>query len=117
MDYNTTYLRSICAFIRKTENPEDTLLVFCNFDTIPQARYKFGVPYPGTYKEILNSDDDKYDGYGMVNTREITAKEEECDGREHSISIKMGPVSVSVWKYVKQEEEEEKEEKNERKDK
>ena len=114
---NTTYLRSICAFIRKTENPEDTLLVFCNFDTIPQARYKFGVPYPGTYKEILNSDDDKYDGYGMVNTREITAKEEECDGREHSISIKMGPVSVSVWKYVKQEEEERKEEKNERKDK
>ncbi len=96
---NSTYEKSICAFIRKTNKPEDTILVFCNFDTIPHASYKFGVPFPGKYKEILNSDNDKYGGYGMVNSRSVTAKDEECDGRDYSISIKMGPVSVSVWKY------------------
>lgn len=96
---NTTYEQSICAFARMTDKKEDTLLVCCNFDTIPHASYKFGVPFAGKYREILNSDHDDFCGYGMVNSKLITSKEEECDGREHSISVKLGPVSVVVLKY------------------
>ena len=95
----STYEKSICAFIRKGKNPEDTLYVFCNFDTVPHARYKFGVPSAGRYKEILNSDDDSFGGFGMVNSKEVVSKPDECDGRENTICIKMGPVSVSVFKY------------------
>lgn len=95
----STYEKSICAFIRRGKKPEDTLLVFCNFDTVPHASYKFGVPMAGKYKEILNSDNDKFGGYGMINSRVITTKPEPCDGRENTISIKMGPVSVSIFKY------------------
>jgi 1,4-alpha-glucan branching enzyme len=95
----STYEKSIAAFMRKGPKAEDTLLVFCNFDTVPHASYKFGVPFSGKYKEILNSDDDVYGGYGMINAKIQTARPEECDGREYSINIKMGPVSVSVWKH------------------
>ncbi len=95
----STHEKSICAFIRKGTKPEDTLYVFCNFDTVPHARYKFGVLEAGQYKEILNSDDDNFGGFGMVNSKTVISKPEECDGRENTISIKLGPVSVSIFKY------------------
>lgn len=95
----STHEKSICAFMRKGKKPEDTLYVFCNFDTIPHARYKFGVPKAGQYREILNSDDDSFGGFGMINSKTVISKPEECDGRENTISIKMGPVSVSIFKY------------------
>ncbi len=95
----STHEKSICAFIRKGTKPEDTLYVFCNFDTVPHARYKFGVLEAGQYREILNSDDDNFGGFGMVNSKTVISKPEECDGRENTISIKLGPVSVSIFKY------------------
>ena len=95
----STHEKSICAFIRKGTKPKDTLYVFCNFDTVPHARYKFGVPEAGKYREILNSDDDSFGGFGMINSKTVISKPEECDGRENTISIKMGPVSVSIFKY------------------
>ncbi len=95
----STHEKSICAFIRKGTKPEDTLYVFCNFDTVPHARYKFGVLEAGQYREILNSDDDSFGGFGMVNSKTVISKPEECDGRENTISIKLGPVSVSIFKY------------------
>lgn len=95
----STHEKNICAFIRKGTKPEDTLYVFCNFDTVPHARYKFGVLEAGQYREILNSDDDSFGGFGMVNSKTVISKPEECDGRENTISIKLGPVSVSIFKY------------------
>ena len=48
--------------------------------------YNVGVPFAGKYKEIFNSDDKKYGGNGVVNTRVKAAKKAECDEREYSIT-------------------------------
>lgn len=39
----------------------------------------------------------------MTNRRIETAKKAECDGRDYTLKVKLGPVSVSVWKYQESE--------------
>ena len=43
------------------------LLVVCNFNPVLRESYSMGVPNPGTYKELINSDDVKYGGTGVKN--------------------------------------------------
>lgn len=84
-------------FVRRTERPEETLLFVCNFVPVAHEKFQLGVPFAGKYKEILNSDDVRFGGSGMVNPRVKTSKKEEWDARENSIVINLAPLSVCVF--------------------
>ena len=88
---------SMIIFLRKTEKEEDTLLVICNFDNIDHPDFKVGVPFAGTYKEILNSNDTEFGGDGTGNPRALRAKLADCDDRAHSIRIHIPPMSTLVF--------------------
>jgi 1,4-alpha-glucan branching enzyme len=114
------------AFIRKTDNEEETLLVVANMAGV-EREYEIGVPADGRYNEIFNSDDIKFGGTGIVNDIRKEARRKEVDGRDYSIALKMAPVSISIFSftpYTEQEkkiraikEEEEIKKENERKEK
>lgn len=87
------------SYLRKGEQPEDTLLVVANFSGVDKV-ITTGVPYEGKYKEILNTDDIRYGGSGIVNTRIKRAQDTEWDTRPQSISVKMAPLSVSILQFV-----------------
>lgn len=95
---------NILIFLRKTENKIDTLLIVCNFSSELREDYKIGVPYPGKYKEIFNSEDESYGGCGITNVRVKRSRTGECDGRKDSIKIKLAPLSVGVFQYIPIEE-------------
>ncbi len=94
---------NILAFIRKSGKREETLLFVCNF--LPNAHEKFqiGVPFAGTYRELLNSDDTQFGGEGMTNPEIITSEQEEKDGRTHSICIALAPMGVCVFRCTPNE--------------
>ena len=83
--------------MRKTDKPEETLLVVCNFAAVPYTDYKVGVPFFGKYKEIFNTDAKEYGGQGTVNPRGKTCKQDECDEREYSIKLKVPALGVTVF--------------------
>ena len=85
------------VFCRKTQKKEETLVVVCNFSRKEYSKYQIGVPFAGKYKEIFNSDSKLLGGNGFVNPRVKTSKEEECNEREHSITIKLAPLSVAIF--------------------
>ena len=58
---------------------EETLLIVCNFSPVSYDSYQVGVPFAGKYKEIFNSDNGKYGGLGVVNTRAKNAVHAECE--------------------------------------
>jgi len=96
-----TYL----TYLRRGSVREDILLVVANFAGAAQE-ITVGVPYEGKYKEILNTDDIKYGGAGLVNTRIKKAEDREWDDRDQSVTVKMAPLSLSILQFVPYTEEE-----------
>ena len=90
---------NMVVFLRKGRNPEDTLLAVCNFVPVAHEAYRIGVPFRGKYKEIFNSDAEKYGGTGVVNPRVKQSKAAETDEREQSITIKVAPLGIQVFRY------------------
>ncbi|MBQ6660649.1 MAG: 1,4-alpha-glucan branching protein GlgB [Lachnospiraceae bacterium] len=88
---------SIVTFVRKTENPEESLFVVCNFTPVVYEKQSVGVPFPGKYKEIFNSDSVHYGGSGHVNARLKQSKEERVDGRDNSIQITLPPLGCAIF--------------------
>ena len=84
-------------FTRKTEKPEESLFVVCNFTPVVYEKQAVGVPFAGKYKEIFNSDAVCYGGSGHVNTRLKQSKEERVDGRDDSIQITIPPLGCAIF--------------------
>jgi len=58
---------SVVSFIRKAKDSDDFIVTVCNFTPQPHSDYWVGVPEPGFYAEILNSDAENYGGSNMGN--------------------------------------------------
>ena len=95
--------KNMLTFIRRGKKKDSTLVVVCNFSALPYEKYQMGVPYPGKYKEIFNSDAKIYGGTGVGNPRVKVSKKEEWDERKNSIVINVAPLSVQIFSYTKKE--------------
>ena len=73
--------QSVIAFLRRDAKGK-MLLVVCNFNPVLRESYSMGVPNPGTYKELINSDDVKYGGTGVKNGSVKSVK-----GPMHGLSL------------------------------
>jgi len=89
---------SAIAFLRRAKNPEDFTVFICNFTPVPRLNYRLGVPKPGFYREILNSDSSIYWGSNMGNAGGVYAEHIPFQGRPHSIRISLPPLAVVVFK-------------------
>lgn len=87
------------TFVRKGKGKDDILLVAANFSGISRE-ITIGVPAAGKYKEIFNSDDEKYGGSGRVNSRVKRSKAVEWDDRPDSVTVKLASLSLSILKYM-----------------
>lgn len=87
------------TFLRKGEKKDQIFLVVANFAGVPRE-ITTGVPMDGKYKEIFNSDDEKYGGTGVVNSRVKRSKPVEWDDRPNSVTVKLAPLSLSILRYI-----------------
>ena len=81
------------AFLRKDANGKQ-ILVVCNFNPVLREGYTLGAPVAGSYKEILNSDDEAFGGAGTVHNKAVRSKKKPLHGFEQSITITLPPMSV-----------------------
>ena len=84
--------QSVIAFLRRDATGK-MLMIVCNFNPVLRQNYEMGVPNPGSYKEILNSDDPKYGGSGVTNGT-VRSKEGEMHGFEQHVSLTLPPLST-----------------------
>ena len=77
---------------------QDILVFICNFTPVPWMKHRLGVPIAGTYYELINSDDTKYGGSGVVNVEERVSEEIHWDNRPFSVEIAVPPLGVCVLK-------------------
>jgi 1,4-alpha-glucan branching enzyme len=89
---------SIIIFLRKTWCEADSVLVAGNFTPIPRHNYIIGVPKPGYWRELLNSDSHEYGGSGQGNFGGVEADKKPSHGRKYSIRVTLPPLSVIFFK-------------------
>ncbi len=93
--------QSILIFMRKTNVPQGTLIIICNFTPMVYYDYKIGVPYLGEYKELLNTDSKKYGGSGQTMESTLYAEKKPWHKEPYHIKIKVPPMAAVILKVNK----------------
>jgi len=90
--------RSVLVFLRRGHSTRDAVVVACNFTPIPRASYRFGVPHPGRWQEILNSDAALYGGSGQGNLGGLDADPVASHGHPQSLVATLPPLGLLVFR-------------------
>lgn len=93
--------RSIYAY-RRIGSDKSELIVAVNFTPVVRHDYILGVSQAGEYVEILNSDDKKYGGSGVINEGVFKTVDQESHGLHHRINITLPPLGAVVLKLKDQ---------------
>jgi 1,4-alpha-glucan branching enzyme len=88
---------SVLSYLRKSANGE-TLLVVANFTPMPRDNYLVGVPTPGRWRELLNSDAPLYGGSGLGNHGGVDSVPVAAHGRFHALNLQLPPLGVLILK-------------------
>ncbi len=78
----------------------ETLLVVCNMTPTVREGYRLPVPKEGVWREVLNSDELKYNGSGVVNHDDIKSEPQSKDEYPFSISITLPPLGAIFLKNI-----------------
>jgi 1,4-alpha-glucan branching enzyme len=97
VDFSDT-TNTVVSFMRKTNDPKDTLIFVFNFTPVPRDNYQVGLPYGGRYMEVLNSDSELYGGSNMGNGGQVMATSEWCQGQPYSTFMTLPPLGAIVLK-------------------
>ena len=85
------------AFARWAEDGP-CLISVTNFSPVPHEHYRLPIPANGQWREILNTDDQRYGGSGVTNSS-LQLLKEEHRGQPFSIVMKLPPLAT-VWLKV-----------------
>jgi 1,4-alpha-glucan branching enzyme len=88
---------SALSYLRCGNRPEDTLLIVCNFTPVPRSDYRLGIPHPGLWREILNSDDTQYGGSGYSNQGELVPEPIPYQGQPASATVTLPPLAIRIF--------------------
>ncbi len=88
---------STISFIRRPENGKPFLLFVCNFTPVPRMKYRVGVPDPGLYREIFNSDAEMFGGSNLGNSGAVMSDPVGYNNHYHSLSVTLPPLAVVVF--------------------
>ncbi len=76
----------------------DGSVVACllNFAAMPHSAYRVGLPFPGTWREAVNTDSGDYGGSGTGNMGAVQAEEVPMHGQPASASLTLPPLGA-LW--------------------
>ncbi|MDB5029888.1 1,4-alpha-glucan branching protein GlgB [Mucilaginibacter sp.] len=92
---------SILVYTRKGHDVKNDLVIVLNMTPVIRHDFRVGVPSGGNWKEIFNSDAQKFWGSGVTNSKAVHSEVVNWHGREHSINITIPPLGAAVFKKIK----------------
>jgi 1,4-alpha-glucan branching enzyme len=88
---------SVVSFVRKSREGE--MIVFIvNATPVVRHNYRLGVPRPGFYREVINTDAETYGGSNVGNLGGVKSEAMPWMAREQSILIQLPPLATLAFK-------------------
>ncbi|HTP17610.1 MAG TPA: 1,4-alpha-glucan branching protein GlgB [Streptosporangiaceae bacterium] len=75
---------------------QQTVACIANFSGVPHESYRIGLPRPGRWVELINTDAGIYGGSGVGNLGAVEAVAEPCHGLPASVVLRLPPMGV-LW--------------------
>jgi 1,4-alpha-glucan branching enzyme len=85
----------VLSFLRFGDDGSIMACVF-NFSGSEHSQYRLGLPHTGTWREVLNTDSDVYNGAGIGNYGAVEAVDEPWHGRPASAVMVLPPLAA-LW--------------------
>lgn len=93
---------NIYVFERKVN--QSTIIIVLNMKGNYYNDYDIGVFEPGTYQEILNSDNEIYSGWHRINPRPLVSKQQPGpEGKPHTLTLTIGSFAAIVLKKISED--------------
>jgi 1,4-alpha-glucan branching enzyme len=89
---------SVFSYIRYATSNDDFIITVCNFTPVVRQNYQIGVPQPGPYQELLNSDSEYYRGSNMGNGPKIKTESAPCHAFAQSLLLTLPPLATIILK-------------------
>ena len=89
---------SVVSLIRRGRDEREFVIAVLNFTPVAREGYRIGVPEPGTYVELLNSDAEVYGGGNVGNGGAIATDPIDDHGFEQSLSLTIPPLGFLLLK-------------------
>jgi 1,4-alpha-glucan branching enzyme len=86
--------QSTLSLLRHGGHPRQTILVVLNLTPVVRKNFRVGVPGPGYWKELLNSDATLYGGSGVGNSGGLEAEPIAWHGMDCSLSATLPPLGA-----------------------
>ena len=93
----TDHLNSVLSFIRRDSGRASELVVILNLTPVPRSRYRIGLPRPGAWMEVLNSDAAVYGGGNVGNAGRVVAEPQKAHNQPGSALFTLPPLGVLVF--------------------
>src|SRR5690606_3033138 len=93
IDCNDNAQSTLC-WLRRPRDGRSAVVVACNFTPVPRPNFRIGVPFPGAWRELLNSDAPLYGGSGMGNLGGVDSHPVAAHGHPQSIVVTLPPLAV-----------------------
>ena len=87
---------SVFAWLRTGGDGAAPVAAVANFTPVPRDRYRIGLPRPGRWREILNTDSALYGGSDRGNAGGVVARQGESHGLPCHAVVTLPPLAV-VW--------------------
>ncbi|MDD5419446.1 MAG: 1,4-alpha-glucan branching protein GlgB [Methanomicrobiaceae archaeon] len=88
----------IISFARMSGSPDDTLLVVCNTTARQRDGYRLKCPSGGCWREIANSDAERYGGSGIENAGRLESNALADGGGSQALGITLPALSILIFK-------------------
>jgi len=85
---------SVFAFLRLAGSKAPPVLVVCNMTPVPRRNYRVGVPRPGAWREIFNSDSAFYGGSNLGNEGQVRSAAVCSHGHAQSLELLLPPLAT-----------------------
>ena len=91
--------QSILCFERRARDGS-SIVVALNFTPVPRHGYRVGLPKPGAWREVFNSDSIFYAGSNAGNAGVIASQPFPWMGQDQSAAIILPPLGALILRYV-----------------
>ena len=90
---------SVLSYLRR--GPSGFLVTALNLTPVPRIGYRVGVPDPGYYREVLNTDSELYGGGNLGNGGGRSADAVPMHGQSWSLNLTLPPLAAVVFEPAK----------------